>query len=84
MIFNAEKAKWLQTVNRGAGLNKLRTYNKFKQVFEVEPYVLESNMSRGRRSALAKFRCGVAPIRLETGRYENLSVEQRVCPFSLC
>jgi len=86
VVFNSEKAKWLQTVNmqtarRGAGLNKLRTYNKFKQVFEVESYVLEGNMSRGRRSALAKFRCGVAPIRLETGRYENLSVDQRVCPF---
>ena len=33
------------------------------------------------RSALAKFRCGVAPIRLETGRYEHLPVEQRKCIF---
>jgi len=24
------------------------------------------------RSPLAKFRCGVAPLRLETGRYENV------------
>ena len=24
------------------------------------------------RSALAKFRCGVAPLRIETGRYERL------------
>ena len=69
-----------QTARRGTGQNKLRTYNKFKQVFEVEPYV-HKLMSRGRRSALAKFRCGVAPIRLETGRYENLPVEQRLCPF---
>ncbi len=29
----------------------------------------------------AKFRCGVAPIRLETGRYENLPEEQRLCPM---
>ena len=27
----------------------------------------------------AKFRCGVAPLRLETGRYERLSPEQRTC-----
>ena len=27
----------------------------------------------------AKFRCGVAPLRLETGRYERLSQEQRTC-----
>ena len=33
------------------------------------------------RSAFAKFRCGVAPIRIETGRYEGLSIEERICPF---
>jgi hypothetical protein len=31
------------------------------------------------RSAFAKFRCGVAPIRLETGRYENIRLEERCC-----
>ena len=31
------------------------------------------------RSAYAKFRCGVAPNRLETGRYERLSEELRIC-----
>ena len=25
--------------------------------------------------------CGVAPIRLETGRFEGLPVESRLCPF---
>lgn len=40
-------------------------------------------MSRGHRSAFAKFRCGVAPLRLETGRYEGLSVNDRKCPFCL-
>ena len=40
-------------------------------------------MIRSHRSALAKFRCGVAPIRSETGRYENLSVNERFCPFCL-
>ena len=30
-------------------------------------------------SALAKFCAGVAPLRLETGRYENLAVNQRTC-----
>ena len=27
----------------------------------------------------AKFRCGVTPIRLETGRYENIKPEERCC-----
>ena len=31
------------------------------------------------RSAYAKFRCGVAPIRLETGRYERIPLESRTC-----
>ena len=33
------------------------------------------------RAAFCKFRCGVAPIRIETGRYEHLSVDERKCPF---
>ena len=33
------------------------------------------------RSALAKFRCEVGPIRLETGRYDRLSVNERICPI---
>lgn len=36
-------------------------------------------MSRQHRSAFAKFRCGVAPLRIETGRYENIPLENRVC-----
>ena len=28
---------------------------------------------------MAKFRCGVAPIRVETGRYENIPFHERLC-----
>ena len=31
------------------------------------------------RSAFVKLRAGVAPLRLERGRYENLAVNQRTC-----
>ncbi len=31
------------------------------------------------RSTIAKYRCDVAPIRLETGHYEHLNVDERVC-----
>ena len=66
--------QWLQEVNQinsrtGHGGNKLRTYKLFKTIYAPEKY-LQLNMSSSNRSALAKFRCGVAPIRLETGRYE--------------
>ena len=33
------------------------------------------------RAAFSKFRCGVAPIRIETGRHENLDINQRQCHF---
>lgn len=38
-------------------------------------------MSPYHRSALSKFRCGVAPIHIETGRYEGLEGLDRKCPF---
>jgi hypothetical protein len=31
------------------------------------------------RSVYAKFRAGVAPLRIETGRYERLEVNERLC-----
>jgi hypothetical protein len=65
----------------GPGLNKLRTYRLFKEVFQTEHYVKSIDI-RARRRSLAQLRCGVAPIRLETGRYERgryLPVEERCC-----
>ena len=32
-----------------------------------------------RYGAYAKFRCGVAPLRIETGRYERLQLYERCC-----
>ena len=76
---------WFNTVNSesgrsGNGRNKLRTYRLFKSEFKVETYC-KLLMPYSHRSAFARFRCGVAPIRLETGRYEHLAVEQRLCHF---
>ena len=51
----------------------------FKEVYETEPYVKNHIMSRAKRSSLAKFRCGVAPLRIETGRCEMISYDMRNC-----
>ncbi len=64
----------------GRGSNKLRTYCKFKNEFQVEKYCTLI-LPPSHRSAFSKFRCGVAPIRLETGRFEGLPVDRRLCPF---
>ena len=73
--------KWHNDLERNIsrprlGGNKLRTYRTFKHDYGTETYV-SCILPRRHRSACAKFRCGVAPIRLETGRYERLSIDQR-------
>jgi hypothetical protein len=76
--------EWHTTVNReqairGQGRNKLRLYRQCKLEYgTTEPYV-HMIMSRSHRSALAKFRCGVAPINIELGRYTGTPVDQRLC-----
>ena len=77
--------QWLEIINKEEikskkGKNKLRTYNTFKSSFNSEPYVYNI-MPKSHRSAYAQFRCGTAPIKLETGRYEGLPVERRTCPL---
>ena len=66
---------------RGNGRNKLRTYRMFKNSIETEPYV-SALLPKGQRSALAKVRCGVAPLRIETGRFSGTPEDERLC--TLC
>ena len=63
----------MSRVDRG----KLRTYRLFKTEYKVETYC-KLLMPYSHRAAFAKFRCGVAPFRIETGGYENLDVGQRL------
>jgi hypothetical protein len=51
---------------------------RHKKLYAVEHYC-KINLPLLHRSAFSKFRCGVAPIRLETGRCENLSEIKRLC-----
>ena len=77
---NEWKKEICREQGKRSGGNKLRTYCEMKFEFETEFYV-KNLFNKRRRSALAKFRCGCAPIRLETGRYEGLNVEDRKCLF---
>ena len=76
-------SKWKDELSRetgknGKGGNKLRTYRLFKNEYEVEEYCTQVWSVRY-RGALAKFRTGTAPLRIETGRYELLPVNERRC-----
>ena len=81
------ETQWQEKLNsdnaiRGptAGGNKLRIYRTFKKHYCTEPYVKVITAKRY-RSAYAKFRCGVASIKIETCRYglNRVPVDQRLC-----
>ena len=74
-LFNAHIARWAQSLQSSP---KLRTYRLFKDTLEVENYVT-LNVSKHERSTMAQFRCGILPLRIETGRYVNEPVDERIC-----
>ena len=84
-IMNEFKNSWFESVHNPVGPsgrdgNKLRTYALFKTVFEAEMYC-KKLLPLHHRAAFAKFRCGVAPLCTETGRFDNKPLEERKCPF---
>ena len=77
--------KWYQKLmseGNAENGNKLRTYRRYKYVLRTEYYV-QSNMSRGHRRVLAKFRSCNLPLAIETGRYTRpkAPVHERVCKY---
>ncbi len=82
VLYEMYDLKWWAALNRpepirGNCHNKLRTYRSFKQNYEVESH-LKTIMPYKYHSAFSKFRCGVAPICIEIGRYDNLAEGQRL------
>ena len=53
-----------------------------KAHYQTETYLQQPIPWRHRR-ILTQFRCGSAPLRLETGRYERLPVSERTCSYCL-
>ncbi len=84
-LMNAHVLDWSECINKvesstGHGRNKLRTYRLFKDSYGVEAYC-KLILPLHHRSAFARFRCGVAPLRIETGRYENIVENERFMHF---
>ncbi len=79
------ESKWRADINSeisntGRGRNKLRTCWLFKRSFGTSHYLKDTHLTRAPHSAVAKMKCGVAPIHLETGRYEGLTEQELICP----
>ena len=59
-------------------ISKLRYYNMYKTVFEMEPY-LQSKMSQKHKKVLAKFRMANHVLEIKRGRHNNVPIEDRLC-----
>ncbi len=57
---------------------KLRTFKLFKMSSCVEPY-LTYTLDKYKRSLFAQFRCGILPLRIETGRFARIPLNERIC-----
>ena len=79
-LLNLEKQAWHQSLNE---YPKLRFYRKFKQEKCLEPYVYKVQ-SRSHRSILAQLRCGILPLKVETGRFTQIPLDYRLCVFCEC
>ena len=70
-LHNLECVDWKHDVTK---VPKLRTYILYKTEYSTEPYVAKIN-NRGHKSALAQFRCGILPLSIETGRFNNIPLD---------
>ena len=57
---------------------KLRTYNILKTNWELPSYV-KKYLTRIQRAHVAKLFSGNLPLRVETGRYRSIPLENRLC-----
>ena len=57
---------------------KLRYYNLYKSDKNVEDYLL-LDLTKYQRSVFSQFRCGILPLEIETGRFRNIELQNRLC-----
>jgi hypothetical protein len=67
--------RWYDTIHKKP---KLRTYVVLKTSYEPENYV-KYCFNRKNRSLMAQIRLGILPINIQTGRYTNIPIKERLC-----
>ncbi len=78
IFFQQTQEKWASDI---CYKTKLRTYHEIKHVYGLENYVMY-NLSKKKYSLCAQLRAGILGLHIETGRYVDTAVEDRLC--SLC
>ena len=74
-LFESEQSHWKDNLTHKP---KLRTYIRLKDNLKTANYV-KTHLSGGERSVLAQIRCGILPLHIETGRFNNTPLEERLC-----
>ena len=69
--------------NDGNSGNKLRFYAKIKTDFQMEPYLLSTNLSLKQRTIICRFRTSCHNLQIELGRHQRPYIPPalRVCDF---
>ena len=74
-IVDTYQQSWYSEINNSS---RLESYCVFKHDFELEKY-LTLNIDQKYKLALTRFRTSSHSLFIETGRYENIPQEQRIC-----
>ena len=75
VLLNMYSNQWFA---KASNVPKLRTYVTIKEKFELEEYI-KVGLSRKQRSVLAQLRLGILPLHIETGRFVNTKINDRLC-----
>ncbi len=74
-LYEIEKCNWKNNI---LTMSKLRTYCTFKENYETKAFVYRVH-NRAHKSLLSQIRCGILPLKIETGRYTQIPLETRLC-----
>ena len=77
------KELWLQSPVQSIQCNnKLRTFKIFKHEFKLENYLLHESLEKLKN--LTRLRISSHKLAVETGRYKNISLNERLCQLCEC
>ena len=79
-LMDAVITKWKREL---LSQNKLRIYRTYKFDYLPENYV-QMYLPKDIRSFIAKLRSSTLPLKIETGRFEHLEENKRLCIFCKC
>jgi hypothetical protein len=74
------KDKWAEFRTQSQSGSKLELFVSLKEEFEMSNYLLNSKFP-SYRIALSKIRLSAHGLPIETGRYDKIPRENRICPF---